>query len=168
MPIRPEPVSDTLFRTTLARFASGVTVITSTHGEDIAGTTVSAFSSLSLDPPLVLVCLDETSATRELIERSRVFAVNILARGQGELSDRFAKRRKEGDPHQFEGVGYDRAPTRSPILHGCHAFADCRVVAVHEGGDHRIYVGRVDTLGVDDGPSEPLVYHAGRLRPLGN
>lgn len=167
MAIRPEPVNDSLFRATLSRFASGVTVITSAHGDDIAGTTVSAFSSLSLDPPLVLVCLDETSATRGLIEKSRVFAVNILSHDQQHLSDRFAKRRNEGDPHQFEGVGYDRAPSHSPLLHGCHAFADCCVVAVHEGGDHRIYVGRVETLGVEDGPSEPLVNHAGRYRPIG-
>lgn len=167
MPIRPQPASEALFRDTLARFASGVTVVTSAHGEEIAGTTVSAFSSLSLDPPLVLVCLDETSATRALIEASRVFAVNILARGQRDLCDRFAQRRREGDPHQFDGVAYDRAPTRSPLLRGCHAFVDCRVTAVHDGGDHRIYVGRVETLGSDDGPSEPLVYHAGLYRLFG-
>ena len=168
MAIRPEPVNDSLFRATLSRFASGVTVITSAHEDDIAGTTVSAFSSLSLDPPLVLVCLDETSATRALIEKSRVFAVNILSRGQQHLADHFAKRRNRGDPHQFEEVGYDLAPSRSPLLHGCHAFADCRVVAVHEGGDHRIYVGRVEALGLEEGPSEPLVYHARRYRPIGD
>ena len=167
MPIRLEPVSKSLFRTTLSRFASGVTVITSAHGEDIAWTTVSAFASLSLDPPLVLACLDATSATRAMIEQSRVFAVNILSREQWALSERFAKRRQEGDPNQFEGVDTDRAPSGSPILRGCHAVADCRVVAVHEGGDHRIYIGRVDTVGLGDGPSEPLLYHTGRYRLIG-
>ena len=92
MAIRPEPANDSLFRATLSRFVSGVTVVTSAHENDIAGTTVSAFASLSLDPPLVLACLDGTSATRAMIEQSRVFAVNILSREQWALAERFARR----------------------------------------------------------------------------
>jgi len=159
-------IDEKLFRLTLGCFASGVTVVTSVHGGDIAGTTVSAFASLSLNPPLVLVCLDETSATRALIEQARVFAVNVLAEGQGPLSEHFAQRREEGDPHQFNGVGWRAGTTGSPILEGCHAFADCRVEAVHEGGDHRIYIGRVTSLGVDENNTRPLVYHAGAYRRL--
>lgn len=160
-----QPVDEALFRRAMSHFASGVTVVTSAHGDDVAGTTVSAFSSLSLAPPLILVCLDETSATRALIERSGVFAVNVLASDQQALSDRFAQRRKEGDAHQFDGVPWRAASSKSPLLEGAHVSADCRVVAVHDGGDHRIYVGRVETLGFAAG-SHPLVYHGGRYRRL--
>jgi 3-hydroxy-9,10-secoandrosta-1,3,5(10)-triene-9,17-dione monooxygenase reductase component len=166
MPSQDNPVEEALFRRTMGRFATGVTIVTSAHGGDIAGTTVSAFSSLSIRPPLVAVCLDETSATRRLIDGSRVFAVNVLAQDQEALSERFATSRSEGEPHQFDGVSYREAVTGSPILQGCHAFADCRVVAAHEGGDHRIYVGRVQSLGAEDDGSRPLVYHGGRYRRL--
>ena len=159
-------IDEKLFRLAMGSFASGVTVVTSVRGAEIAGTTVSAFSSLSLDPPLVLVCLDEASATRAVVEVSRVFAVNVLAEGQEALSDRFAQQRKEGDPHQFEGVGWRPGTTGSPILEGCHAFADCRVEAVHDGGDHRIYVGRVISLGLGESGSRPLVYYASTYRRL--
>ncbi len=159
-------IDEKIFRLTMSCFASGVTVVTSARGAEIAGTTVSAFSSLSLNPPLVLVCLDETSATRALIDDSRVFAVNVLAEGQEALSDRFAQPREEGDPLQFDGVGWQPGTTGAPILQGCHAFADCRVEAVHDGGDHRIYIGRVTSLGVDENGSRPLVYHAGKYQRL--
>ncbi|MFQ5458687.1 MAG: flavin reductase family protein [Myxococcota bacterium] len=157
---------DQIFRQALGCFASGVTVVTSAHESEIAGTTVAAFASLSLDPPLVLVCLDGTSATRALIERSGVFAANVLALSQKALSDHFAKPRKTGDPHQFDDAPYTRGATGSPILEGCHAFADCQVEAAHAGGDHRIYIGRVAALGFDAAGTKPLLYHAGRYREL--
>ncbi len=155
-----------IFRKALGCFASGVTIVTSAQGDDVAGTTVAAFASLSLDPPLVLVCLDEASATRGIIEVSGVFAANVLAHDQEALSERFAKARKEGDPQQFENVPFTRGATGSPILDDCHGFTDCRVVATHDGGDHRIYIGRVETLGESEDASKPLVYHAGRYREL--
>jgi flavin reductase (DIM6/NTAB) family NADH-FMN oxidoreductase RutF len=161
-------IDDRHFRQALGCFASGVTVVTSAHAGEIAGTTVSAFASLSLKPPLVLACLDATSATREIIEASRLFAVNVLAEGQGALSDRFSQKRKEGDPHQFDGVAWRAETTGAPILEGAHAYADCRLEAVHEGGDHRIYVGRVVSLGADEARSRPLLYHAGRYHRLGS
>lgn len=157
---------DTIFRKALGCFTSGVTIVTSARGDEVAGTTVAAFASLSLAPPLVLVCLDETSATHGIIEVSGVFAANVLAHDQEALADHFAKPRKPGDPHQFENVPFTRGATGSPILDGCHAFTDCRVVATHDGGDHRIYIGRVEALGENADTSKPLVYHAGRYRRL--
>jgi flavin reductase (DIM6/NTAB) family NADH-FMN oxidoreductase RutF len=155
-----------LLRSALGRFASGVTVVTSARGDEIAGTTVAAFASLSLKPPLVLVCLEEHSATRRIIEASRVFAVNVLSASQQALSERFARPHRAGEPSQFEGIPFRRGATSSPILDGCHAFTDCRVAGVHEGGDHRIYVGRVESLGFGEGGSRPLLYHDGRYRHL--
>ncbi len=155
-----------LFRSALGKFASGVTVVTSARGDEIAGTTVAAFVPLSLKPPLVLVCLDEHSATRKIIEASRVFAANVLSSSQQALSEHFARPHRAGEPSQFEKIPFRRGVTNSPILDGCHAFTDCRVVAVHEGGDHRIYIGRVDSLGFDEGGSRPLLYHDGRYRQL--
>ncbi len=157
---------DKIFRKALGCFASGVTIVTSAQGDEVAGTTVAAFASLSLDPPLVLVCLDASSATRGLIEQSGVFVANVLSLSQEPLADHFAKPRKPGDPHQFENVSFTRSATGSPILDGCHAFTDCRVVATHDGGDHRIYIGRVEALGENEDASKPLVYHAGRYREL--
>jgi flavin reductase (DIM6/NTAB) family NADH-FMN oxidoreductase RutF len=155
-----------LFRTTLGKFASGVTVVTSARGDDVAGTTVAAFLSLSLNPPLVLVCFDESSATRRIIEASRVFAANVLSASQQALSEHFARPHGEGEPSQFETIPFRRDVTGAPILDGCHAFTDCRVVAVHEGGDHRIYIGRVESLGFDETAPQPLLFHDGRYRTL--
>ena len=166
MDIHPR-FDDEIFRQALGCFASGVTVVTSAQGAEIAGTTVAAFASLSLDPPLVLACLDGASATRALIERSGVFAANVLALPQEALSVHFANPRKPGDPDQFENVPFTRGATGSPIIDGCHAFTDCRLEATHAGGDHRIYIGRVATLGFDTAGTKPLIYHAGRYHQLG-
>jgi flavin reductase (DIM6/NTAB) family NADH-FMN oxidoreductase RutF len=124
--------------------------------------TVSAFSSVSLQPPLVLVCADLASITLEVIEASGVFAVNLLAADQRELSDRFAS--KEWEHRRFEGLEWRAGSTGSPLLPGSLASLDCRVVASHRAGDHVIYVGQVETAEL--GAAEPLVYHAGAYRAL--
>ena len=151
------PVTGVDFRAALACWASGVTVVTSAAGGRIHGMTVSAFSSVSLDPPLVLVCADKSSDTLALIEESRVFAVNILSAEQQALSNRFASKK---DEHlRFAGLAWRPGGTGSPILPGVLAALDCRVVAAHDAGDHVIYVGSVETVEIFAGA--PLVYHAG-------
>lgn len=162
------PVTAETFRQVLGSFASGVTIVTTRAGNEVHGTTMSAFSSLSLDPPLVLVCVDKTADSHDLIARGRVFAVNILHEGQQELSNSLARK---GTPemaaaHRLEGIAYRTAVTGAPILHNHLAYADCRVVQAIEAGDHTIYVGQVEEASVADGASQPLLYYQGRYRKM--
>jgi flavin reductase (DIM6/NTAB) family NADH-FMN oxidoreductase RutF len=156
------PVTAEEFRAALAHWASGVAIVTSAAGERIHGMTVSAFASVSLDPPLVLVCADKTSDTLGVIEDGGVFAANILSSAQRALSNRFATKK---DEHlRFEGLAWRRGATGAPILPGVLAALDCRVVAAHDAGDHVIYVGRVES--VDLAAGEPLLYYGGGYRGL--
>lgn len=116
--------------------------------------TVSAFTEVSLDPPLVLVCADKASNTQPFIEKSGVFAVNILARDQQELSDRFATKKDEW--RRFEGLEFDTGETGAPLLRDTVGGLECRVVAAHDHGDHVIYVGEVVAARVSD--REPLLH----------
>jgi flavin reductase (DIM6/NTAB) family NADH-FMN oxidoreductase RutF len=156
------PVNADEFRAALARWASGVAIVTSAAGDRIHGMTVSAFASVSLVPPLVLVCADKSSNTLALIEEARVFAANVLAAEQAALSSRFAS--KKDEDLRFEGIRWRRGATGAPILEGAIAALDCRVVAAHDAGDHVIYVGRVESAEVS--PGEPLLYYAGAYRGL--
>lgn len=145
-----------VFRNALGRFATGVAVVT-TRDPDGApvGVTVNSFSSVSLDPPLVLFCLDRSaSGLRSFLESTR-FAVNILGEDQREISRRFSGPWAE----RWTGVGYDSGVTGSPLLHGCLANLDCVLVATHDGGDHVILVGRVEQLSETVG--RPLLYYSG-------
>ncbi len=119
--------------------------------------TVSAFTEVSLDPPLVLVCADKGSNTHPLIAEGKVFAVNILARDQDALSNRFAS--KKDEDKRFEGLDYDTGATGAPLIADTVASLDCRVVDAHDAGDHVIYIGEVQDLRVSD--SEPLLYLRG-------
>lgn len=156
-------VTPEAFRRALGCWASGVTIVTSRLGERRHGMTVSAFSSVSLDPPLVLVCADKSSDTQALIHESGLFAVNVLARGQEALSDRFASEREEH--RRFEGLATGSALTGAPLIPGCLMALDCRLVSAHDAGDHVIYVGRVEAL-LGEGTSEPLLYWRGAYRRL--
>lgn len=150
------------FKRALRRWPSGVTIVTARHGDHVHGMTVSAFSSVSLDPPLVLVCADKASNTHPVIEQGRVFAVHILAAGQEELSHRFASKREEH--RRFEGIDWKVGKTGAPLLPGALAVLDCRVVAAHDAGDHVIHVGQVETVELRD--VEPLVWWEGAYRAL--
>ena len=146
------------FKQALGHRAAGVTIVTTRCGERVHGMTVSAFAEVSLEPPLVLICADRSSNTLPLIQESGVFAVNLLARDQAELSNRFASKRDEW--RRFEGLEVDRGVTGSPLLRGVVANLDCRVVAAHEHGDHVVYVGLVLEARTFERP--PLVYSRGR------
>lgn len=150
------------FRAALREWASGVTIVTARHGDAIHGMTVSAFASVSLEPPLVLVCADKSSNTHELISRGGVFAVHVLARGQEELSNRFAS--KKDEHRRFEGLTWRHGATGAPLLAGAVAVLDCRVESAHDAGDHVIYVGRVEHVELGEG--EPLVYQRGAYAGL--
>lgn len=146
----------------LARWASGVTIVTAVAGDRIHGMTVSAFSSVSLLPPLVLVCADKASNTLEVIADGGCFCVHVLAAGQEELSNRFAS--KKDEDRRFEGIDWRPGTTGAPVLPGALATVDCRLVAAHEAGDHVIYVGSVEDVALGEG--EPLLYYRGTYRGL--
>ncbi|MFF4426026.1 flavin reductase family protein [Streptomyces sp. NPDC001549] len=159
------PVSPAEFRAVLGNFASGVTVITAPPGEDEegpAGFACQSFASLSLDPPLVTFMVARTSTTWPRIARAGVFCVNILGAEQGELCRSFAV----SGADKFAGVTHTPAPvTGSPQLDAVPAWIDCRIQAVHTGGDHLIVVGRVVAMGAA-GEGEPLLFHKGRFGRL--
>ncbi|MET9961875.1 flavin reductase family protein [Streptomyces sp. NPDC006326] len=156
------PVSPVEFRAVLGNFASGVTIVTAPPGADEdgpAGFACQSFASLSLDPPLVTFMVARTSTTWPRIARAGVFCVNILGAGQGELCRAFAV----SGADKFAGVAHRPAPvTGSPQLDAVPAWIDCRIHAVHTGGDHLIVVGRVEAMGAAD-EGEPLLFHKGRF-----
>ena len=152
------------FRDVLGHYASGVTIVTAVSDGEPVGMTCQSFSSVSLDPPLVLFVPARTSRAYPRIRRAGVFCVNLLSDGQQALSNQFAGRIPEGATGKYAGVDWSPAPaTGSPLLAGVHAFVDCTVHAVHEAGDHDIVVGRVQALGhADDGG--PQLYNRGANR----
>lgn len=157
MPIGPDE-----FKSSMASWPSGVTVLTSCSGDRIHGMTVSDFSGASLSPPLVIVCCEIGSITTGLIAEGRCFAVNVLAVDQQEISNRFASKKYE--QVRFESLAYRRGETGSPLLEGAVVNLDCSLVATHEAGDHVIYVGRIESAEVHD--REPLVYWKGGYREI--
>ncbi|MDX2030479.1 MAG: flavin reductase family protein [Blastocatellia bacterium] len=154
-------IDSQLFRRAMGHFASGVTVVTTITGEaEPRGMTASAFSSLSLDPPLILVCVSRTSSFYEAITTAPFFAVNFLAAHQQDLSSRFASKIE----NKFEGVETATGKTGVPLLAGALAHIECARHEVLPGGDHVIVLGRVEHLDVFGG--EPLAYFAGKYRAL--
>ena len=147
------------FRRLLGHFATGVTIVTTSDPDGRpAGLTVSAFASLSLDPPLVLVCVDHKAQSYPALKDNRGFAVNVLATEHEALSRRFASTRLD----KFDGVAYRMSPLGLPLLGGALAHIECVTVNRHVEGDHTIFVGRVEAGAVADG--EPLLYHRGKYK----
>ena len=150
------PVDSTAFRSVMGRFATGVTVATTYQASRRLGITVNAFASVSLDPPLVLFCLERASRVHQAFLDSGIFAVNILASDQETISNCFASN-SDFRHDEFCGVHSHVAATGAPILEDCLGFVDCRLVNVFDGGDHSILVGLVEAIGARDG--DPLLYH---------
>jgi len=144
------------FRSVLGRFASGVTIVTAvdTTGRDV-GLTVSAFSSLSLMPPLVALCIDHDASLHPVLQTAPYFAVNILSADQEALARRFSS--LDGD--RFDGVGYSRGQTGVAILEEVLAVVECRKLHAANGGDHTIFVGEVEAAHAYSG--SPLLYYRG-------
>ena len=152
-------------RRVLSAFATGVTIVTTRGPAGDHGMTANAFSSVSLDPPLVLVCIAQHSSGRAAIAGNGVFAVNVLAAEQEGLSRRFASRERPRGAATFAGVDHRGESTGSPIIAGVAAYLDCRLQGTHRAGDHVILVGSVERLGRDESAA-PLLFHGGRYREL--
>ncbi len=137
------------FRQVMGQFSTGVSVVTTRSDEGLAGLTVNSFTSVSLDPPLVLFCADLRSIVLPFFRASGTFAVNVLTSEQEALSRCFATSSQERYEY-FCHASYHTAATGSPILDGALAFIDARVVAEYPGGDHVIFLGQVVAMGTDD------------------
>jgi flavin reductase (DIM6/NTAB) family NADH-FMN oxidoreductase RutF len=144
------------FRAVMSRFATGVTVVTTCSGTERLGLTVNAFCSVSLDPPLVLICVEHGSQVHDALIASGVFAVNFLSRDQENLSVCFAGH-SEDRFSNFCGVTSHTISTGAPIFDDSLGFVDCRIVATYPGGDHTIILGQVEAQEAYDG--EPLLYY---------
>ena len=160
----PADISSAEFRRAMGHFATGVTVVTSIDEEgEPVGTTASAVTSLSLDPPLVLVCFDLGSLTLRAIRGHGAFVVNVLAAPQAHLSANFARR---GLAAAWEGVRHSPGPTGSPRLEGVLAMLECTVEHSLPGGDHEIVVGRVQHVEVSYDDAPPLLFWRGSYLSL--
>jgi flavin-dependent trigonelline monooxygenase, reductase component len=150
------PIEKNELRRAMGHFATGVTVITTRDEEGQPfGLTANAISSLSLVPPLILICVDKSADTYPYFARSKVFAVNILSEDQETISRRFATSGIE----KFEGTGYHKNEMGCAILDGVVGHLDCRIVNSFDAGDHTIYVGEVDAVGLTEVP--PLLFFRG-------
>jgi 3-hydroxy-9,10-secoandrosta-1,3,5(10)-triene-9,17-dione monooxygenase reductase component len=153
------------FRDVMGRFASGVTVITTNGDAGPYALTANAFSSLSLDPPLVLVCVAKGGRAIERLMANGVFAVNILSGDQIAMSQYFASRDRARDASMLAEIAHRVGTTQAAILDGVAAYVDCQIVASHHAGDHVILVGEVLDLGTSDA-ERPLVFYQGKYREL--
>ena len=163
---RVAPVDVERYRAVMGRFVTGVTVVTSmvetTAGPYPWGTTVNAFTSVSLDPPLVLVCIGRERSIHDVIGEVGRFGVNILAEESQGLSDCFAGAPSELPRSAFCGAAYHPGRTGVPILEAAVAHLECVVERVLEAGDHTVYLARVVDLGTSDVHPLPLLYYRGR------
>lgn len=156
------PVDAKMLRNVCGLFVTGVTVITTGTGEQAAATTVNSFTSVSLDPPLVLFCLHKESRLRAVVEETGVYAVNFLAGQQEPLAWKFAGK---GTASVQEVPHHDSA-TGVPVLSDALAFLSCRLVNAFDGGDHTIFVGEVVELGVPRRNQDPLIFFRGSMGAL--
>jgi flavin reductase (DIM6/NTAB) family NADH-FMN oxidoreductase RutF len=154
------PFDPAMQRKIMGQFATGVTVVTTGGPAGRHGLTANAVTSLSLDPPLLLVAVDKRAHSLDVLKTNRCFAVNILRLEQEEISRRFAI----PGPKDFSGLSLTTAQTGAPIMADCLAFADCRIADILPGGDHEIFVGEIVAGEVLGG--HPLLYHAGKYCKL--
>lgn len=154
------PVDSAEFRRALGSFSSAVTVVTANDGGDRWGITVTSFCSLSLDPPLVLICIDRRARMHDPLRRASSFAVNFLAADQEHVSRRFASH--QDDP--FRDLPTTPGKLGAPVIEGCLAGVECTIVEMLPGGDHTIFVGQVEATWCGEGL--PLLYFRGRYGHL--
>lgn len=145
-------VDDAQFKLAMSHFASGVTVVTTEHEGRSYGLTVASFASLSLHPPLVLVCIEKSVKSHDALAAAKRFGVSILASEQGEISNRFASKMDD----KFTGVAVTRGELDVPLIQGALCTIECRIREQLPGGDHSVFVGEVVSTDVREGA--PLVY----------
>src|ERR1700733_2353475 len=159
-------LSQAEFRKAMGCFATGVTIITLDLEGEVHGMTANAFSSVSLDPPLLLVCVDHRAHTHAHLHAKKRFGVNILAEDQRVISEYYARPvHNHGRAEEEAGARFDRTPQGTPILHGALAYLECRLQSAQDAGDHTIFIAEVEDVVVRQG--EPLLFFRGKYRKSG-
>jgi flavin reductase (DIM6/NTAB) family NADH-FMN oxidoreductase RutF len=149
------------FRAALGRFASGVTVVTTKDNEgNLHGLTISAFCSVSMNPPLILICVEKTTPSHHAFEGAGGFVVNVLSEAQQNISNQFAYKHYD----KFAGISYQKGIEDLPVLDDCLVNLECRLKQFYDGGDHTIFIGEVEKVTVRD--EKPLVYFHGNYREI--
>ena len=154
------------FRQAMGSFATGVTVITVAEvAGEVHGMTANAFTSVSLDPLLVLVCVDHRARTKGQLQEKKRFGINVLSAEQRAISEFYARSTETHQHAEDAGARFDRTPHDTPVLRGALAFLECRLQREHEAGDHTIFLAEVEDVLIREG--EPLLYFRGEYRAVG-
>jgi flavin reductase (DIM6/NTAB) family NADH-FMN oxidoreductase RutF len=153
------------FRRAMAAFATGVTVITVDDNGRVHGMTANAFTSVSLDPQLVLVCVDHKAQTHAHLTARKRFGINVLSEGQGAISEHYADPDRQPSGAEQAGARFDRTPHGTPVLHGALAYLECRLQDARDAGDHTIFIGEVEDVVVRNG--EPLIFFGSEYYGIG-
>ena len=158
-------LSSSEFRKALGHFTTGVTVVTvEREPGKIHGMTANSFTSVSLNPMLVLVCVDHRANMHSLLQKRKQFGVSILKQNQQAVSEYFAKRQHSTEAEQRLGIHFRRTPSGAPVIEGTLLQMSCKVIASHIAGDHTIFIGEVEDAELHEG--EPLVYFRGEYRKI--
>src|ERR1700675_2321834 len=160
-------VTQAEFRKALGCFATGITVITLDSEDEVHGMTANAFTSVSLDPMLVLVCVDQRARTHAHLHAKKRFGVNVLAENQRAISEYYARPARTHDRAGEEaGAVFERTEHGTPVLRGALAYLECRLHSAQDAGDHTIFIAQVEEVVVRDG--EPLLFFASKYRKIGS
>jgi flavin reductase (DIM6/NTAB) family NADH-FMN oxidoreductase RutF len=161
----PTTVSQADFRRALGAFATGVTVITVDEDGEVHGMTANAFTSVSLEPLLVLVCVDHRARTHAHLHAKKRFGINVLAENQRAISEYYARSTETHQHAEEAGAHFERTQHGTPVLQGALAYLECRLHSAQAAGDHTIFIGEVEDVVVRDG--EPLLFFRGNYRKIG-
>jgi flavin reductase (DIM6/NTAB) family NADH-FMN oxidoreductase RutF len=155
------------FRRAMGHFATGVTIVTVDLDGEVHGMTANAFASVSLDPLLVLVCVDRGARTHAHLHAKKRFGINILCENQRAISEYYAQPVYAHDQAESRaGARFERTRHGTPVLHGALAYLECKLVSTQEAGDHTIFIAEVEDLVVREG--EPLLFFRGNYRHIGD
>jgi flavin reductase (DIM6/NTAB) family NADH-FMN oxidoreductase RutF len=152
------------FRQAMGCFATGVTVITVAEAPEVHGMTANAFCSVSLDPALVLVCVDHRARTHAHLHSQKRFGINVLSSDQQAISEYYARAIENHQHAEAAGASFDHTAHGTPVLHGALAYLECRLQSTQSAGDHTIFIAEVEDVVVRDG--EPLLFFRGQYRKM--
>lgn len=154
------------FRRAMGSFATGVTIVTLDLDGEVHGMTANAFASVSLDPPLLLVCVDHSARTHAHLHAKKRFGINVLAESQRVISEYYARPVRTHEHAEEEaGARFERTAQGTPILHGALAYLECKLQSAEDAGDHTIFIAEVEDVVVREG--DPLVFFRGKYRKIG-
>jgi len=162
---RKENLTATDFRKAMGRFATGVTIITIDQDGEVHGMTANAFTAVSLDPVLVLVCVDHKARTHAHLHARKRFGVNVLSSNQQAISEYYARSSETHQHPESAGARFERTAHGTPVLQEALAYLECRLVSAQPAGDHTIFIAEVEHVEVRDG--EPLLFFRSRYRDIG-